>query len=250
MAEAEKVGQSYPAVEKIAEGIFRLAGMASGGRYSYGRKHRHRYLLELLKPSTKERKCYEKILDRFVIKGKLPTEIMWRDIHRPRTVREVAEAVAETSLSGDEVEEFLAWPSDSNSPTSANSTHKHRDNIYRYPEDNPKVHIRVGSIHSVKGQTHTATLVLETFWNAHNLEKLKPWIVRPKMENPWKKSDGPEQKTRLKIHYVAMTRPTHLLCLAMKLSAFKKPDGTLDQEVVQKLQQRGWQIKFLNAQPL
>ena len=107
----------------------------------------------------------------------------------------------------------------------------------------------MGSIHSVKGQTHTATLVLETFWNAHNLEKLKPWIVRPKMENAWKKSDGPEQKTRIKIHYVAMTRPTHLLCLAMKRSSFEK-DGVLDQEVIQKLKQRGWQIKFLITQPL
>ena len=35
----------------------------------------------------------------------------------------------------------------------------------------------------------------------------------------------------------------------MKLSSFEK-DGILDQKVVQKLQQRGWQIKLLNAQPL
>lgn len=246
MAEAEKVGQSYPAVGKIAGGILRLAGMADDGRFLHDRKYRHRYLLELLKPGTKERKCYEKILDRFVVKRDPPTEEMWHDIRRPRTVREIAEVVAERTLSGDEVKKFLEWPRDSNTPTSTTSTHKHRDNIYRYPEDNPKVHIRVGSIHSVKGQTHTATLVLETFWNDHNLKKLKPWIVRPNMENGWKKSDGPEQKTRLKIHYVAMTRPTHLLCLAMKRSNFEK-DGRLDQKVMQEAEQRGWQIKCINV---
>ena len=125
----------------------------------------------------------------------------------------------------------------------ASITRKNRDNIYRYPNDNPKVHIRVGSIHSIKGQTHTATLVLETFWQDHNLHKLKQWIVRPKGEKGWKKSDGVEQEKRLKIHYVAMTRPTHLLCLAMKRGTFEKDDGSMDQEVVQKLEGRGWKVK-------
>jgi hypothetical protein len=116
-------------------------------------------------------------------------------------------------------------------------------NIYRYPRDNPKVQINVGSIHSVKGQTHTATLVLETFWYDHNLNMLKPWIVGQR--EGWKQSDRALQKLRLKLHYVAMTRPTHLLCLAMKISTFQNGNGELDQELIQKLEYRGWHIKLI-----
>ncbi|NEI63856.1 MULTISPECIES: hypothetical protein [Rhizobium] len=37
-------------------------------------------------------------------------------------------------------------------------------NIFAYPAADPKVKIRLGSIHSVKGETHTATLVLDSFF--------------------------------------------------------------------------------------
>ena len=40
---------------------------------------------------------------------------------------------------------------------------------------------------------------------------------------------------RLKLHYVAMTRPTHLLCLAMRKDAF------VDEELTA-LADRGWKI--------
>jgi hypothetical protein len=57
--------------------------------------------------------------------------------------------------------------------------------------------------------------------------------------------EGVQQQLRLKIHYVAMTRPTHLLCLAMKQSTVKNVKGDLDQNVIQNLMQRGWQIKTI-----
>lgn len=97
--------------------------------------------------------------------------------------------------------------------------------------------IRVGSIHSAKGETHTATLVLETYWYAHNLESLLPWLGGTRSGCS---SEGSRQESRLKVHYVAMTRPTHLLCLAMKKS-------TIDTEnnLVQKLTVRGWVIQDL-----
>lgn len=40
---------------------------------------------------------------------------------------------------------------------------------------------------------------------------------------------------RLKLHYVAMKRPTHLLCLAMRKDAF------VDDEI-NVLEDRGWKI--------
>jgi DNA helicase-2/ATP-dependent DNA helicase PcrA len=119
------------------------------------------------------------------------------------------------------------------------STRRSQDNIFRYPSDEPKVYIGIGSIHSVKGKEHTATLVLETYWHKHNLKALIPWITGN--QKGWKKSDGIRLQTRLKVHYVAMTRPTHLLCLAMKRSTFES-GGDLDKELVKSVEQRGWRI--------
>jgi hypothetical protein len=39
-----------------------------------------------------------------------------------------------------------------------------RENFLRYSKDDKEVTVYLGSIHSVKGETHTATLILETFW--------------------------------------------------------------------------------------
>lgn len=109
-----------------------------------------------------------------------------------------------------------------------------------YPTDAPQIRIKLGSIHSVKGETHTATLVLDSFFHKHHLSELKPWLLGKKSggstirkgKTVW---EGPRILGRLKLHYVAMTRPTHLLCLAMRWDAFD--EGELDI-----LTERGWTI--------
>lgn len=40
------------------------------------------------------------------------------------------------------------------------------ENHYSHPPHKPRVHIRLGSIHSVKGETHTTTLVLDSFFTS------------------------------------------------------------------------------------
>ena len=45
---------------------------------------------------------------------------------------------------------------------------------------------------------------------------------------------------RLKLHYVAMTRPSHLLCLAMRRDAFNPAE-------LKQLQTQGWQLVDCNA---
>ncbi|RLC47387.1 MAG: hypothetical protein DRH70_03470, partial [Candidatus Coatesbacteria bacterium] len=70
------------------------------------------------------------------------------------------------------------------------------------------------------------TLVLETFWYKHNLESLKERLMGERCNGS--DLDGTHrEQSRLKLHYVAMTRPTHLLCLAMKRSTFKDRTGAL-----------------------
>lgn len=94
----------------------------------------------------------------------------------------------------------------------------------------------------MKGETHTATLVLETFWFQHNLASLRPWLEGRKIGG---NSAGPRERTRLKLHYVAMTRPTHLLCLAVKRTCFEDNKGNLDAKMIAELEKRGWRVKPL-----
>ena len=71
MAKAKLTGEASPAIEKIAEGILRLAGMAEGGITLHQRRHSHRYVLQLLEENAKGRKRYDAILDRFVLRREL-----------------------------------------------------------------------------------------------------------------------------------------------------------------------------------
>ena len=96
--------------------------------------------------------------------------------------------------------------------------------------------MRLGSIHSVKGETHTATLVLESFYHSHHLSELKPWLLGTRSGGlKGGKLEGNRMLGRLKLHYVAMTRPSHVLCMAMRKDA-------LTEEELAVLLTRGWQI--------
>ena len=130
-----------------------------------------------------------------------------------------------------EAEEFLAWSGpDGEEEQAAERTCP--DNFYRYPLEDPQVSIRLGSIHAVKGETHTATLVLDTFHRAHHLKTLKPWLLGNKSGG---NAEGDPVQRRLKLHYVGMTRPARLLCLAMRNDA-------LNEAEIAKLRERGWRV--------
>ena len=77
----------------------------------------------------------------------------------------------------------------------------------------------------------------------HNLELLLPWLDGGKTGGLEEKS---QQQSRLKIHYVAMTRPTHLLCLAMKRATFVDQAGKPDGKLIQALERRDWHLQFLS----
>lgn len=241
-SKAKATGEAYQAVEKIAEGILRLVGMVSNKASFRHRRHNHRHVMRLLDEHTDVREKYEELVSTYCVKRGVVTRDAWHD-HWRDAVRAIAETIVEGSLSGPEVEEFLAWKDRPGDESGLNGRPQGRDNIFRYPSADPKVLIRIGSIHSIKGETHTATLVCETFWNTYNLDRLSQWITGDK--RGWKLSDGTQQRDRLKVHYVAVTRPTHLLCLAMKRTSLETEQGNLDQAAVDALTRRGWQIKWV-----
>jgi len=234
---AETAGETYPGVEKIAQGVLRLAGMAKGGRTVRPRRRSHRYVLELLEKEDEVFKLYHLLISQITLKRAVLTKRNW-DTRWAQCIRKISEKVAGAPLGNADADAFLKW-CDTDCSRAGGQEKVHRDNIYRYPEDDPKVHIKVGSIHSVKGQTHTATLVLETFWYKHNVESLKEWLMGTKCGGT---GLGDRERCRLKLHYVAMTRPTHLLCLAMKRCAFEDSNGG---DPIRAFQEYGWNIKYV-----
>lgn len=228
--------ETHAMVEKIAEGFLRLSGFTAEEKAMARSKHPHRHILQLLEPSPDIRKQYQNLVVQFTVNNGRLTTKTWED-HWRGIVRSIAEAIAGSPLS-EGAEGFLMWNDQPVTPATPTDSNRIQNNIFRCRKNGRDVCIQAGSIHSVKGQTHTATLVLETFWYDHNLAHILPWFTNEK--HGWKKADGVRQEARLKLHFVAMTRPTHLLCLAMSR-------GALNDEHMKVFRTRGWRL--LQVQP-
>ncbi|MFW5890911.1 MAG: UvrD-helicase domain-containing protein [bacterium] len=91
---------------------------------------------------------------------------------------------------------------------------KYLNNCFKYNG----IDVEVGTVHSIKGETHLATLYMETFFQG-------------KYESQWLKSffkgnfaTGREKintKKALKMAYVGMSRPKYLLCVAVNYENVK-----------------------------
>ena len=223
-------GETHALVEKIAEAVIRLARMVSSDIKPGNRKRKHRYVLELLDKCDEGRTIYINLVCNLAVERTELVEREWDDKWRP-VVKRIIEDIVGAQVTGNRVDDFLNW-GEPEGVEGRKAGPKRSDNFFRYPQENPSVAIRVGSIHSVKGETHTATLVFETFYRTHHLKAVKPWLLGKKAGGSGE--DTPLQ-SRLKLHYVAMTRPTHLLCLAMR------DDAISDKELTQ-LKARRWRV--------
>jgi hypothetical protein len=227
-AKAQSTGEAHDAVEVVSAGLLRLldcAGM-QGVRLNARRKYRH--LLDLLDGHGDARRLATQLVQTVCVGGAVIDESCWSewssacdDLVRPLGLR-----------IGPEARRFLAW--EAHGSAGEQQSRGDAANIYHHVAGEGAVEIRLGSVHSVKGETHTATLVLETFWSTRNLADLLPWITGTKRGG----ATGKQRPARMRVHYVAMTRPTHLLCLAMRRDS-------VDEEAEEKLRQRGWRIVTL-----
>jgi hypothetical protein len=220
----------YPIVSNIGTAILRLAQLADADLALARRKSSHRHVLELLSENVEARQSYLRLVDRIICDLGEISLATWNDDSKLR-ICEIAAVVAGNSANSSDCAQFLEWAAHPSAQAGAPAPET-PDNVFRYPAEKPKVNIRLGSIHSVKGETHTATLVLDTFFYGHQLKELKPWLLGAK-------TGGANQTARtlgrLRLHYVAMTRPSHLLCLAMRR------DSLTDAEIA-KLRARGWRV--------
>jgi DNA helicase-2/ATP-dependent DNA helicase PcrA len=106
-------------------------------------------------------------------------------------------------------------------------------NIYNYSSGTTDIEIEVSTIHGVKGETHTATCYLETFFYDYDIKRIINYIKGEYSEPRQKRV-----KQNLKMAFVGMSRPACLLCIAVhrdSISGYeeqlKKSNWDIDNEL-------------------
>ncbi len=85
--------------------------------------------------------------------------------------------------------------------------------------------IEFNTIHGVKGETHDATLYLETDrQGASDLKRILPYF------GVYKAGASSLYDYSRKLAYVGMSRPRHLLCVAMQSKTYEKSKGVFDED--------------------
>lgn len=119
--------------------------------------------------------------------------------------------------------DFFQWIDTVELSQDDNSKQNHEKNVFFYQESERTIKIRLSSIHGVKGRTHLATLVLDTFWYDRNIKSILPWLCN----NVSTKKPGKRDLMRLKCHYVGLTRAKGLICIAVPKSSVSDLDRNL-----------------------
>lgn len=138
--------------------------------------------------------------------------------------------------------DFLKWASEGDTYQTSDTGAVDRTNIYRheYMPSRSILDFKLGTIHSVKGQTHTATLLLDCTNRGPILGQLKPFFLGSK---PTSEATA-QQKSWLNTLYVGLTRPTHLICVAIPESHKGYRNSTLSwtDADFNVLKEKGWKV--------
>ena len=82
--------------------------------------------------------------------------------------------------------------------------------------------IKLDTVHGVKGETHTATLFLDSsFYRKIDFQNIKDIILKNN------KIKGVHMEKAVKLAYVAMTRPRDLLCIAIHQDSIIEEDKNI-----------------------
>jgi len=228
-----------PGVEKLASGLIELA-RRMGDIGELKRKARtHRAVIATLEEDAALLAAYRAFLQTFLVERTPLCEADWETRKVDATAIAAALCMGDTEISK-AATRFLAWPRDDPSLVTpgASLADTTPPNVFRYTNGVGSIDILLGSIHSVKGQTHLATLLLSTNWfKFHSAARMMPWLIGEKANGA---GAGKQDVQRLLHSYVAMTRPSHLLCLAVPRSALG--DVQSADQTIKTLQDRGWRI--------
>jgi len=83
-------------------------------------------------------------------------------------------------------------------------------NIFKHNHNRIEISFEIATVHSVKGETHTATLYLDTKYYTNSIE-----YILEQLRGHADSNINDRKKKALRIAHVAFSRPTHLLCIAI-----------------------------------
>lgn len=204
-------------LEKVSEGILKGCYLVSvdgeqtkGTRFAKIKSAPNKYraiLRELNEKCTKD--FASKIVGTLTTNAGI-TEAEWA------AITSIVTDIIQSLLGIEEIDssfEFLKWKDGDDTPQSSDTSGVDRTNIYRYEllPSGQTLDFKLGTIHSVKGQTHTATLLLDCTNRGPILGQLKPFFLGSKLTS----EATAQQKSWLNTLYVGLTRPTHLICVAI-----------------------------------
>lgn len=111
--------------------------------------------------------------------------------------------------------------------------------LCRVTRDDRVVEIEIGTVASMKGETHLATLVLESLGHPSrrfDLAEALPVLAGVKVRDPKMRESILSQFRNL---YVGMSRPTSFLCLAVN-------QARVTADCIAALQKQGWEVEVLS----
>jgi hypothetical protein len=224
-------------VELIASCLLTLVRLAFPGHAIVARSRSHQGVEQHVAGRPVVQALYRKWLERLLFSPDGVTQSDWDATIASELLDLAAEMVfSDQLLASSDAAPYLEWtvappevdPGDNGGALL---------NTYKFKDDSDCVNIRLSSIHSEKGKTHSATLILETYNRTHFVNKLLPWL-----EGKASAAKRPNEtaKKSMMLMYVGMTRPTHMLCLAMRKSSM----GTGAVEIKRRaaLEKAGWSI--------
>jgi len=229
--EFKNTGEKAIQVEWICKGIRRLINKAKECNYVSATGNTMAALLKILLDDQKD--DFRKILMKLTNFQNSISRDEWKNMID--TMKQILELFDITSY--EKVRKFCQWKEEIREKEALEEEIdiKLPPNHYLYADlqTNRFVDLEFGSIHSVKGRTHLATLVLETYLQAHNMKSILKYLCGA----PPNKMNSAHQK-KLKCQYVAMTRARALVCLAI-------PIDFVDNKAQEKLKQIGWSLRVV-----
>ncbi len=228
--EFQRSGEKARQIEWISKGLRRLINKAKECNYITSTGNIFRALLKVLPDGFQ--KDLRRMVDELSDRNYSITKTDWSSM--VVIIKQILKLFEITTFN--EIKEFGKWIDEENLEIQdEKNVERVLPNHYLYTDEETQriVGMEFGSIHSVKGRTHLATLVLETFLQTHNMKAISKYLSSATPP----KSVGKNQK-RLKCQYVAMTRARALLCLAI-------PFDFVDVKTQENLKRIGWNIKII-----
>ena len=232
-----KSNTAHHSAEEIAKGLLHLVNLTNLTTKIKAGSRQHVQVQQLF-TSLEDLASYQQLVVELLFTSNSIRADSWSSL--AERFWKLASVLAGAHEQPESAQDYLAWVPDSSEVLQEGAVQL-AVNTFRSSHDTGVVDIKLGSIHSGKGQTHTATLVLETYNHEHFIGSLLPWAAGQKCHG------GIRPRKRITQHllamYVAMTRPTHLLCLAISRRTLS--EGEAFDANCARLREQGWDIEHL-----